>query len=304
MLIGNIVFFIVMAVIIISIVKNIVELSFTFENYSIHKKRLSQLKREVDKQNLTAYEYMEKYTEPIVNSLFPRLDKHLPSLRLSNMQQLKKDIKMIGWDDTFSPESFIATGIGLKIIGIFVLLLASILISGPFKLIGIGLGFVLMFILDNMFKGEVKGLKQQLFSEFPDFIRIVSGYLSADVPFVQAISDSIKYVGKEWKPILQQFVVDCDTINVNTALNNMKENVDLFEVKEFVALVRLTLEQGGNVREGFVAQAEKIGEMQKNIMIIKVGKRKTLSTILQGPLLLANVVILALPTVGNMMTGF
>ena len=178
------------------------------------------------------------------------------------------------------------------------------LIKGPFKLVGIMFGVALMFGLDYMFKSEVKGLKQKLFSEFPDFIRIVSGYLSADVPLVQAISDSIKYVGPEWKPILQQFVVDCDTANVNTALNNMKENVDLFEVKEFVALVRLTLEQGGNVKEGFIAQAEKISEMQKNIMIIKVGRRKTLSTVIQGPLLLANTVILALPTVGNMIGSF
>ena len=295
------IFFISVALLIAFIIKNVLNLLFSFGDYSIHKKRLQQLRREVDKKESNSVEVIEKYTDPVIKNLFPLIERYLPSLRFSNMDGLKKDLRMAKWDDVFTPETFVASSIILKIVGVFVFMFAFIL-PGIFKVVAMAWAAALMFGLDQMFKNELKSKKDRLFNDFPDFIRITSGYLSADMPLVQSVTDAIKYVGPDWKPILQQFVVDCDTKNIDTALNNLKENADLFEVKEFVSLVRLTLEQGGNAKEGFHLQAEKITEMQKNLMIIKVGKRKTMSQVIQGPLLLCNMAILALPTVGEVIT--
>ncbi len=295
------IFFISVALLIAFIIKNVLNLLFSFGDYSIHKKRLQQLRREVDKKESNSVEVIEKYTDPVIKNLFPLIERYLPSLRFSNMDGLKKDLRMAKWDDVFTPETFVASSIILKIVGAFVFMFAFIL-PGIFKVVAMAWAAALMFGLDQMFKNELKSKKDRLFNDFPDFIRITSGYLSADMPLVQSVTDAIKYVGPDWKPILQQFVVDCDTKNIDTALNNLKENADLFEVKEFVSLVRLTLEQGGNAKEGFHLQAEKITEMQKNLMIIKVGKRKTMSQVIQGPLLLCNMAILALPTVGEVIT--
>ena len=295
------IFFISVALLIAFIIKNVLNLLFSFGDYSIHKKRLQQLRREVDKKESNSVEIIEKYTDPVIKNLFPLIERYLPSLRFSNMDGLKKDLRMAKWDDVFTPETFVASSIILKIVGVFVFMFAFIL-PGIFKVVAMAWAAALMFGLDKMFQNELKSKKDRLFNDFPDFIRITSGYLSADMPLVQSVTDAIKYVGPDWKPILQQFVVDCDTKNIDTALNNLKENADLFEVKEFVSLVRLTLEQGGNAKEGFHLQAEKITEMQKNLMIIKVGKRKTMSQVIQGPLLLCNMAILALPTVGEVIT--
>ena len=84
----------------------------------------------------------------------------------------------------------------------------------------------------------------------------------------------------------------------------MKNTVDIFEVKEFVSLIRLTLEQGGNAKEGFLSQAEKISELQKNQLVLKVGKRKMLAQATQAPLLLADMIILCLPTIRQAMDMF
>ena len=175
----------------------------------------------------------------------------------------------------------------------------------PFGLIAVGkmkvviliLAAVCIFGLEYWMTSTVKSIKEELFAEFPDFIRIVSGYLSADIPLVQSISDSIRYVGDAWDPILKTFVIDCENKSIDFALERMRDTVDLFEVKEFISLIRLTLEQGGNAKEGFLAQADKIEELQKSQLIIKVGKRKMMGTVAQAPLLLLNMVIIAVPTV-------
>ena len=38
---------------------------------------------------------------------------------------------------------------------------------------------------------------------------------------------------------MQQFIIDCDNKGINVALNNLRDQVDLFEVKEFVALSKV-----------------------------------------------------------------
>lgn len=291
-------FFISMVPLLLFLIKNIVELVIQFNTQTAHKQRLKQLRLEMEKVDKDTYESIENLTEPVRMKLFPIIQNWLPSLKLDRKEQLAIDLKTADWDDTFSPDSFIALGLILKAVGLFVFLMGS-LIGGVGIVFGLMFGSVFAFGLDFWFKSSVDGARTALFKDFPDFIRIVSGYLSADMGIVEAITDSIKYVGDGWRPILQQLVIDCKMRGVDYGFSQMKDNVDIFEVTEFVSLVRLTLEMGGNVREGFEQQADKIAEIQKNLMVIKIGKRKTLSSVLQGPLLLCNLVILALPTFGN-----
>lgn len=291
-------FFIAMVPLLLFLVKNLVELSIQLNTQTAHKQRLKQLRLELEKIDKDTYESIENMTEPVVTKIFPLIQNWLPSLKVDRKDQLKIDLKTAGWDDTFSPDTFIALGLMLKAVGL-ILLLFGAMFGGVILVLSCMFGGVFAFGLDFWFKSSVDGARTALFKDFPDFIRIVSGYLSADMNIVEAITDSIKYVGDGWRPILQQLVIDCKMRGVDYGFSQMKNNVDIFEVTEFVSLVRLTLEMGGNIREGFEQQADKIAEIQKNLMVIKIGKRKTLSSVLQGPLLLCNLVVLALPTFGN-----
>lgn len=292
---ANIVFIVGMMLLIFSIVKTTVDLvSGLFDN-TMTKSRLKQFNKGVKKDDKSNFETVESLTEIIRVKWFPKLQKIMPSLKLDNLEQLEKQIKFIGWDDTFTAESYIATNIALKIVGVILFLICA---SMGGSLIFAGLLFmgVAFLLLDIMFKGEVKGKNELLFADFPELIRIISGYLTAGMDLVRSIEESIKYVSDEWKPILNQFMLDCNTKGVTAALDVMRESVDMFEVREFVSLVKLTLEQGGEAKESFAAQADRVADMQKNQFLIKIGKRKTMASMVQGPMLLCNMVVIALPT--------
>ena len=151
-------------------------------------------------------------------------------------------------------------------------------------------------LLDTMFKGEVKGKNEALFTDFPELVRIISGYLVAGMDLVRAMESSAKYVSDDWKPILNQFVLNCNTLGTTAALDIMANTVNMFEVREFVSLVKLTMEQGGDAKESFAAQAEKVAQMQKDQFLLKIGKRKTMASVVQMPMLLVNMAVIAIPT--------
>lgn len=294
----NILFLCVMIPLLFLFSKNLGSLLFSYNEYSSHKRRLEQLRSSVAKVDKNTYETIEDFTEDVRIKIFPIIQDYLPSLKIDRREQLEVDLKTANWDDTFSAESFIALGLIMKMAGI-ILIPFSFILPGALKIIGCVIAACLIFGLDFWFNQDVKSSRTKLFKDFPDFIRIVSGYLSADIKLIQAITDSIKYVGESWRPILKQLVVDCRTGGTDFGFEQLKNNVDIFEVKEFVALVRLTLEMGGDVKEGFEQQAEKVAEMQRNILLMKIGQRKTLVTVVQAPLLLCNLVAIGLPTFGN-----
>lgn len=297
-------FFIVIAVLLMVVISNFVDIAFSISGTSIYKRRQSQLHRELERKNNNTVETIDRLTEPVQRKLFPIIGRWLPSLSLDGQEQLRKDLALCGWDDTFTPQSMVATSIVLKIMGIAALPFVFIFTKGIATVWGLVICGCAIFLLDYMFKGDLKNKSNVLFAEFPDFIRIVSGYLSADISFVDSIRDSVQYVGPAWRPLLKQLVIDCETKSTMDALNTLKDTIDIFEVKEFIALVKLTLEQGGEVKEGFAQQADKINAMRKNAMYIKIGQRKTMSTILQFPLLLINTFVVLIPTFVNMATLF
>lgn len=269
--------------------KNLLAVLFSLENYNIHKRRLKQLQFQ-NKKNVDLNELIDSFTKPVRRYI-------LPKLKPKDLDQLTKDLVMAKWDKNFTAIQYRALSITLKIIG-FVMFLLFYKVS---VFIAVIWGVALIFGIDILFKNSLSERRKKLLSDFPDFIRITEGYLSANIPFAQAVSESIKYVGDEWKPILLKFVVECNVSSIEDALDTLKNTVDLYAVREFVALVKLVLEQGGDARESFSAQADKMREMQADIVALKVGQRQMMGIIIQAPLLLCNIMVLALPTVSAMM---
>jgi len=259
------------------------------ENYSIHKKRLRQLQANNVKKELEWKELIDFLTKPIISHLFPYV-------KPKNLEQLEMDLKMAKWDKYFTPVQYRALNLLLKIVGV----LAFLFLFRGSLVLALLWGLALFVGMDILFKNSIKNRKEKLLKDFPELIYITEGYLAANFPFAKAIQESIKYVGEEWKPILQKFVVDCEMTSVEEALDNLKKEVDLFEMKEFVSIVRLVLEQGGDAKDAFKAQAEKIEELHEDIVENEIGKRQTMGMLIQGPLLISVFIVVGLPVITSM----
>ncbi|MEK4787579.1 MULTISPECIES: hypothetical protein [Bacillus] len=275
-------------------IRNVFMFLFLNENHSTHKKRLKQLQFN-NKEELTNDEqtraFIDKVTRPVLKYVVPKM-------KVRDSQELEKDLKLTKWDKYFNASQYIAMNITLKIIGV-VALIVLIPVSVPFALIWFSAFF---FLFGFLFNNSVTEAKEKLLGGFPDFIRITRGYLTADISFTKAVEGSIPYVGDAWRPLLQEFIVNCDIHSVEKAIDRLKDQVDVFAVKELLSLVRLNLEQGVDVRESFERQIDKVREMQLEAIMNKIAKRQLLAMVLQGPLLLTLIGAFGLPTFYSMTT--
>lgn len=287
----NIIFLIFFSVSLFLFLKNIFSLIFSLENYKLHKQRLKQLQFEGKKSNEEEIKQLiDKITEPVIKSV-------IPSLKIKNLAQIEKDLKMAQWDDKMNPYQYIALSLITKALGI-VLFLVLFSVSKPMAFLwGILLFLSVSFLMNN----SAKNRREALMLDFPDFIRITQGYLTSGMPFTQAVMESIKYVGEEWQPILEDFVVEAELSDIGKALDTLANGIDVFEVREFVSLVKLSESQGGDIKDGFEAQADKIQEMLYDVMMAKIEKRRVYGIMVQGPLLLCNIVVFGLPTIEAML---
>lgn len=293
--VANIIFVIGMLVLILTTVKTFIDLcGLTFDS-TVTKSRLKQFSKGVKKDTAATVDTINELTEIVRYKWFPKLQKLLPSLKIENIEQLDKDIKFIAWDDTFTAESYIATCLVLRIVGVVVGILLAMM-GGYMIIFGVVVFAACAFLLDYMFKGEVKSKNEALFKYFPDLVRIISGYLVAGMDLVRSMENSVRYVSDDWKPIINQFILDCNTKGTTEALDVMSNTVNMFEVREFVSLVKLTMEQGGDAKDAFAAQADKVAQMQKDQFLQKIGGRKTMATMIQAPMLLCNMAVIAIPT--------
>lgn len=292
MIIMKYIFMILGTICFLFFIRNIFMFLFSTENYSTHKKRLKQLQFN-NKEDLTEDEqtraFIEKITRPVLKYVVPKM-------KVRDTKELEKDLKLAKWDRYFNPSQYIAMNITLKIIGVIALILL-IPVSIPFALIWFSAFF---FLFGFLFNNSVKEAKEKLLAGFPDFIRITGGYLSADIAFTKAVEGSIPYVGESWRPLLQEFIVNCDIHSVEKAIDKLKDEVDVFAVKELLSLVRLNLEQGVDVRESFERQIDKVRELQLESIMNKIAKRQLLAMALQGPLLLTLIGAFGLPTFYSM----
>lgn len=291
---------------IISVVVLIVTLSFfvrkimigilSLENSNLHQKRLKSLSTTLSSDSSTSNEFdkkewIDKITSPSISSFFSNISP-------TTKEKIEHKLKLGEWDKLFDNAiQYQTLNYILKFIGV----VTSILMWNLNKPIAVIWGSVLFFGLSFFLNNSYNNRKEQLLSNFPDFIRITEGYLSSGMPFKSAIEQTIPYVDPVWKPILAKFAIDLELDNTSNALDNLQNSVDLFEVREFVSIVKLTLEQGGKAHESFTEQADRLRQMQRNIVEIKIGQRQTMSVALQGPILLSSIVMFALPTIGSVM---
>lgn len=273
--------------------RNLFKFIFRMENEGTHKKRFKELNydgtRIGQSANDETKEFLNTFTEPVIRYL-------LPYVKMKSNEEIQYDLAFAGWSKMMDAEQYKALNIILKGVGVLVFaLLAKMAL--PIALIwGVGLFFGMGFFLNN----SVKNKKEHMFSGFPEFIRLVQGYLAAEMPLTNAIENTIEFVGDDWKPYLKDFVINARTRSVSDALDTMRNDIDIFEVKELLSLIRLSIEQGIDVQEAFESQNSKVREMQLSVMMSKIEKRKMMAVILQGPLLLTIMVAMALPTMEQM----
>lgn len=276
-------------------IRNIMMILLSMETYDVHKKRLKELTRTKtstsSSNELDLGLWIEQISKPLMSTL-------LTELNPNKKERIEHKLRIAKWDKTFSSAlQYQSLNITFKIVGVVLALLMWNL-STPIAIIWGGIAFFgLSFFLNNSYNNR----KEALLQDFPDFIRIAEGYITSGMPFAEAIKETIPYVGEEWQEVLKKFTINIEMLGENRALDELKHEVDIFEVREFVSVVKLTLEQGGEAKQAFNEQAERLLEMRKNIIEIKIGQRQTMSVILQGPILLSSIVMFALPTIGALL---
>lgn len=278
------------------IIRNLMSGFYSTENSSLHKKRLEQLKFENKRTSSDSEnkELIDKITAPVVTHI-------LPKMKSKDLTQLEKDLQMAQWDKYFTPVTFTAMDVLLKILGI----IAFVLFIGVSMAMAVLWGALLIFLFKFLFNNSLKERKFRLMAEFPEFIEITAGFLNSDMSLSQGIEYSLPYVGEEWKPILQEFIISCSMKDQSEAINEMQNKIDIFEVREFWSLVKLNTDQGIDIKECFEAQSQKVRELQLDVMLDKIGKRQVLSIAIQGPLLLTMILSFGLPTFASMVNlGF
>lgn len=282
------VFMIITLITLFFLFRSIINFFFAVGDYNIHKKRLKQLQFKDKNEDGDINELIDKITKPIISSI-------LPKVNIKNIDNINNNLKMAKWK--INSQQYIALQIMSKALGIFTVLI----LFGISKFMAILWGGILFLGLGTMLKNSANNRRNKIMMEFPDFIRITQGYLTANLPFANAVTETIRFMGTEWQEILQKFVVEVELKSLDEALDGLKDEIDMFEVNEFISLVKLVLEQGGDAKAGFNNQAEKIKDMLLDTIEIKINKRKMMGTFIQMPLLLCNLAVFGLPTIGNFM---
>lgn len=215
-----------------------------------------------------------------------------------NLEQIERDLKLVGWEKKASPKQYLALIYAGRALG-----LGLFLVLLPFsKFMAFLWGAVLFFAASIFLSNKAKNIRNKTLTQFPDFIRVTQGYLSAGFTLPRAIEETIPHVEEPWLNILENFVITNQISGTDIALDKIVTDADIFEAREFVSLVKLTLEQGGKAKDGFEQQANRIQEMLHDAMLNKVERRAIYGIIIQGPLLLCSLVVFGLPTFGGMMS--
>lgn len=279
---------IIFAISVFAFVRNILLLVFNIKDMKVYKKRLKQLKSQTRKDT-ELHELIDTITKPVITTIFPKLT-------FLDFEKTDEALKYAKYK--INAKQFIAVKLMLKAVGI---LLFTLFMSDGVLPLAILFGAVPFFLPQFLLNNSVKNRKEKLMLEFPEFIRIAQGYLSANKTFERAIVETMPFLSDEWQEILRMVIVKMQNEDVPSALNFLKEEVGTLEAKEFISVVNLTLEQGRTASEGFNVQADKIQELLYDMMLIKIGRRKIYGILIQAPLLLCNIAVIGLPVVHSFM---
>lgn len=287
----NVLFVLVGAVLFFFFSRSFFGLLFSMDNYKNQQKRMRQLQFSEDgkRGNDDTKEAIDKITSPIIRHI-------LPKFKMRDKETLERDLRMAGWDNYFNAEQYQAMNLILKALA----LVLGTLFFQVSPMFGVVWFVIPFFGFGFFFNNSLKERQKKIFQAFPDFIRVIQGYLSAGVPLAKAIEEAFPYMTPEWKKIMKAFLVNTNLMSLQDALEHINEDIDIFEIQEFFSLVKLNLEQGIDVKESFSSQREKVMDLQYEVMLNKIGQRQLMATVIQGPLLLTIIVAFGLPTLHAM----
>ena len=250
--------------------------------------QLNALDHKVLDNDAQTRQLIDAISDPAIKYLFPRM-------KLKDNWEMNRDLKLLGWDKYFTAEKYKGMNLTLKISGLIIFLL----LSSASLFLALIWGLILGFIMDLMYYTQIDEKKNQLLMEFPDFIEVVEGYLSAGYDFIRATEAAVP-VTKHWQPILKEFTAIAQYENLQTGFKYIHDMVDIFEVREFISILQLGVEQGLDMAENISHQTARIDELQNLVFTKKIANRQVMAVLVQGPLLLTVLVAFSLPTVYQM----
>lgn len=279
---------------IIVFLRLLLSMIFGLENEGHTRKRLKSLNYDGSRIGQSdedgTRDFLQKVSDPVIRYI-------LPYFKVKDNEELNKELNFVGWGKYMQAEQFRALNIIMRSIGF----LLALVIWPIFWPIGLVLGGTLMAGLPFYLKMDVNEKKAKMLGEFPEIIRLTQGYLAASQTLTDSIEHTLPYVAENWRPILENFVKNSRTRSEKVALDMMKEEVAIPEVREFTSLIRLSMDQGVNMYESFEGQYEKIRSIQLQAMMSQIHNRKNMAIMIQFPILLMIFIAIGLPTVDMFM---
>lgn len=260
--------------------------------------RIRQAKKQQVKQDLASGTQKRK---ELVRSLSKPLEETvLANYRPRKVDLLLRKLKVTGWDVYFTPTTWAALHIWSAVLGV---LLAWLLWENS-QVVAVVIGIFLAIFPTLLLNNAFKNINTELLTQFPQTIRIISGYLSAGLIMPRAFEMAAKSAKPRWQKILNTFTELCDTKGVGEALDWIKEEVDIMEAREFFAAIRLAIDDGIDPLESFEKQAKTLQQLLIDINRKKIQNRKVIATALNIPILALIMAAFMLPLIGVILDFF
>lgn len=275
-------------------VRRILVSVLSINDSKLYKQRMKQLNFN-DKKKKSQGEFIDSIVDPI-------MDKYLKDFEVKDRSKIETLLKEADLLDVFkSPETYIVFDLVLKAIG-FVLFMILIKISMPLAILG---SVMFMFGLPQTVKSTAKARKENILLGFPDAIRYIHAYLSAGDTLITAMERTIEDVDDEWKRILSKFISDFSTpgIGIDGAIGNIRKDINIMQVREFFAFIKVKNDQGGQMKEAFELQAEKIDELFETSMLKRIESRTMYAVMVQYPSIVGIMLLMSLPVIHGFMDG-
>lgn len=254
-----------------------------------HLRRRRELTRLFKRQ--TEEDILHRLTAPVIKYL-------LPYFFFRAKRSLLNDLELIGWTRQLTVPQVQALRLLAWMAGGAVA--APLWFTGrpEFRVLaGLAL-FIGLFIVDSIILSKVKKVKNGIINEFPDFIEVVQAKLFADLTLDRAFMESLDHAGPYIRPLLRSFILDANVVgNTDYALDRLAEKSGLFEVKEFVSLVKLAMHLGDSARDSFGHLADKLRLLKLKLLEARIEKKRMLSLLAPFVPILIILALVGLPTV-------
>lgn len=265
--------------------KGFIPAIFGYTDMSVYNERMKQLDFNREKIGGNKKEAEAEQIRKLVESIANPLIKHvMPNIEYrKDLESLESNLKFVGADQYITATQYIVLILAGRVVGVVAFALFAPL-AIPMAVLWF---FALAIFPSFLFSNSIKNKKESLLLGFPEFISISKSYLVSGMPFEKAVEESLIYVNKDWQELLKSFLVNSKTMSRKECLEKLAEESNLFEIKEFMSLVQLNMEQGIDVRDSFERQYGKIKELQNLAFIKKIESRKVWTILIQAPILLA-----------------